>query len=235
MNDLPEDVDLDQPLEQPPSRESVAAVTLKIPPFWPADPQIWFAQVEAQFSTKGITRKKTRFDHVVASLAPKFALEVRDFILAPPASEPYKTLKAQLIERTAASEQHRLQQLFHTEDLGDRKPTQLLRRMQQLLGEKMSTTDATFLQELFLQRLQSNVRMVLAASGTTNLPQIASLADKIMEVATSTGVIAQVTSPPTPEVDALRSDVADLRRLVESLLHSRPPRPCSTSRSRVGS
>ena len=99
------------------------------------------------------TSQKTKFDYVVASLAPEFAQEVRDFILNPPASSPYSNLRKILVEHTAASEQRRLQQLFNAEELGDRKPTQLLRRMQQLLGDKASSTDASFLRELFLQRL----------------------------------------------------------------------------------
>ena len=143
----------------------VNAVSLKIPPFWPSDPQIWFAQVEAQFSTRGVTSERNKFDHVVASLAPEYAQEVRDLILSPPRTTPFGTLKTQLIERNAASEQRQLQQPFRTEELGDRKPTQLLRRMQQLLGEHVTVADNSFLRELFLQRLPSNVRMVLASTG----------------------------------------------------------------------
>ena len=84
---------------------SVGAISLKIPPFWPTDPQVWFAQVEAQFSTRGITVERTKFDYIVASLSPEFAQEVRDLILSPPASTLYTHLKRQLIDRTATSEQ----------------------------------------------------------------------------------------------------------------------------------
>ena len=174
---------------------SAAAVSLKLPPFWPADPLVWFAQVDAQFTTRNITSEKTKFDYVVASLAPEFAQEVRDLILNPPASSPYSDLRKILVERTAASEQRRLQQLFNAEELGDRKPTQLLRRMQQLLGDKASSTDASFLRELFLQRLPPNVRMVLASSETTDLVKIAQLADKVVELLPTTSPLPRPRSP----------------------------------------
>ena len=164
---------------------TVSAVSIKLPPFWPADPEVWFAQVEAQFTTRGVTAQNTRFDYVVSSLGPEFAMEVRDLILKPPTDNPYDTLKAELIKRTAASEQRKLQQLLGGEELGDRKPTQLLRRMQQLLGDKLGTSAEanSFLRELFLQRLPPNVRMVLASTDDTmDLSKLADMADKVMEV-----------------------------------------------------
>ena len=68
---------------QPPVPASVTAVSVKIPPFWPADLLVWFAQVEAQFATHNITSQRTRFDHVVAALSNKFATEVRPQLDAP--------------------------------------------------------------------------------------------------------------------------------------------------------
>ena len=212
---------------------TVAPVSLKLPPFWPQDPQVWFAQVEAQFSTRGISAQQTMFDYVVASLSPEIALEVRDLILTPPTDDPYKVLKEQLVNRTAASEQRRLQQLFNAEELGDRKPSQLLRRMNQLLGDKASTTDSTFLQELFLQRLPANVRMVLASTAEpASLEQLATLADKIMEAVASPSISNVETSQLSTELSELRAEVARLRQLVDS--HRRPSRTRS-SRTRSSS
>ena len=219
-----------------PVTHTVTAINLKIPPFWPADPEIWFAQVEAQFTTRGISAQKTKFDHIIASLSPEVAVEVRDLILNVPKESPYDELKFKLIHRTAVSEQRRLQQLLNTKDLGDRKPSQLLRRMQQLLGEKYSSTVTTFLRELFLQRLPSHVRMVLASIESKDLASLALTADNIVEV--SLPPIGNITQSAPSEFDQLKNEVSELRKMVETLVtaqhrrqHSRTPRPRSSSPS----
>ena len=211
---------------------SLAAVSIKLPPFWPTDPTVWFIQVEAQFSTRGITNQKTRFDYVVASLSPEIAFEIRDLLIRPPTDTPYDTLKTELIKRTAASEQRKLQQLISGKELGDRKPTQLLRRMQQLLGDHLDTTpdNNAFLKELFLQRLPANVRIVLAsADATTDLSKLADMADKIVEVATPT--VAAV-SEPSAEIQQIKAEVSRLADVVASLTQHRPRRGRSNSRQR---
>jgi hypothetical protein len=207
---------------------SAVTVNLKLPPFWPADPELWFAQVEAQFACRRITSQRSKFDYVVSSLTPEFAAEVRDLLIRPPADNPYRLLKEQMTKRTTASEQRKLQLLLHGEELGDRKPTQLLRKMQQLLGNRPSL-DASFLKELFLQRLPPNVRMVLASTpdGTT-LDQLAEMADKIVEVASPSmsALSKPSTESTTPThvtegLKQLQSEVVRLGKLVNKLTRNR--------------
>ncbi|XP_064465059.1 uncharacterized protein LOC135376475 [Ornithodoros turicata] len=146
-------------------------------PFWLADPVLWFANIEAQFALRGITAQLTKFYHVVGALGPNDAAEVWDIITVPPTKRPYDALKTALTRRTTASEQERLRQLLTAEVLGDRRPSQLLCRMQQVLGDRASAVDESILRELFLQRFPNTVRMILTTSSTVSLEALAEMAE----------------------------------------------------------
>ena len=211
--------------------QTLSAVQVKIPPFYPQDPTLWFLQVESQFITQRVTSERSKFHYVVGALQPDTVVLVRDLLLNPPAEEPYTQLKQQLIQRTSTSSQQRIQQLLSAEELGDQKPSHLLRRLQQLAGD--TPVEASFLRELFLQRLPSQCRLVLAASQDTDVNNLATLADRIMEVMPPQ--LRPVTSPPAAEepnhLAELRSEIAALREE----LHSMPRRGRSRSRPRSSS
>ena len=200
----------------------LAAVSLKLPPFWHNDPTLWFAQVEAQFQTRGITTQGTKFSYIVASLPPEVAQEVRDLLIDPPQAHPFDVLRLELIRRTSVSEQKKLHQLLIAEELGDKKPSQLLRRMKQLLGDNM--LEDRILKQLFLQRLPSNVQLILASSSdTVPIAQLADLADKIVEVALPVGpamstLVAPHSAPPPPvDIKPPSSDMQHLQAQVQQL------------------
>ena len=152
-----------------PAEPRVSAVQIKLLPFWPKDPVLWFAQVEAQFLTRGITVSKTKFDYVVSCPAPEYATEVR--VLEPPAEQPYGTLKAHRATENSRAALHR-----------GATPSQMLRRTQELLGDMAPRMDAVLLRELFLQRLPANVHIVLTPStGDLSIDQLAQLVDRILE------------------------------------------------------
>ncbi|XP_064463464.1 uncharacterized protein LOC135374432 [Ornithodoros turicata] len=165
--------------------------------------------------------------------------EVRDIVINPPSSNPYDKLKEQLIKRLSESQQQRLRQLLTTEELGDRTPTQFLRRLYQLLGDESSALDESILKELFLQRLPQTVRMILSASASVPLRELSELVDRIMEATPSfvNHIPTTPTHSPTPPptlVDpysecALREEVQRLRSLVQSLtITSEPRQPTPT-------
>ena len=104
--------------------------------------------------------------------------------------------------------------------------------MQQLLGDRPGLTGTSFLQELFLQRLPHNVRMVLASTpDTTSLEKFTELADKIMEVATPPIAAIDVPVPNPPEsatklakeVEGLRADISRLEKMFQKLALVCPP------------
>ena len=61
---------------------SQKAVSLKIPPFWAVELQIWFAQAEAQFALWNVVTDNTKY-YGLSALDEERASRLKDFISNP--------------------------------------------------------------------------------------------------------------------------------------------------------
>ncbi|KAG0424443.1 hypothetical protein HPB47_028380 [Ixodes persulcatus] len=154
------------------------------------------------------------------SLPNATACEIRDLLFAPPAEDAYKTLKETLIRRVTPSEPQRFQQLLSETELGDRTPSQLLRPMQQLLGTRTTDIDSIMLRELFLQRLPTNMGMILISAGERNRSKLAELADRLMAVPSSSVAAVQAEPATYDQLEDIRDEIFHLAVTVAALQES---------------
>lgn len=164
----------------------------KFLPFWPEKPVVWFAQIEGQFAIANITTDATKFYHVISQLEPQYANEVEDIIVSPPATGKYEKLKIELIKRLGASKEKKVKQLLIHEELGDRKPSQFLRHLQNLAGPEVPTD---FLRTIWTSRLPNNIQTIIASQPDSSLEAAADLADKIQDIAPQRPQVVAAASP----------------------------------------
>ena len=208
---------MNENVEQP----QINRVTCKIPPFWKKNVTLWLIQVENAFQISHITKDETKYAYLVAAIDSEALSHVSDLILNPPHENKFRTLKDRLIAEFADSELTQTRKLLSELQLGDLKPSALLRQMRELALDKVNED---FLKSLWLDRLPSNVRAILSAS-TEGLSQLANLADKIHEVTASSENICAVASrnenPALIDLSSMQKQIADLASQIERLARSR--------------
>ncbi|KAJ8957408.1 hypothetical protein NQ318_004888 [Aromia moschata] len=96
-------------------------------------------------------------------------MEVRDIVMNPPASEPYKTLTKALELKT--------RRLLEKEEMGDSKPSQFLRRLRALAGAAVLDD---LLRTLWSGRLPQSVQAIIASQKDSKLDDVEELADAVM-------------------------------------------------------
>ena len=204
-------------------------VVVKVPPFWAEQPEIWFAQVESQFSNAAIRSDLSKYNTIVAAIDSQVLSQVSDAILNPPLEEKYANLKKCIIDRFCDSEQKKIQKLLSEVDLGDKRPTQLFQQLRGLAKDKVSDD---FLKSLWLQRLPTHVQAILQASNA-ELSELAKLADKVMEVGGYGHVAAATTSASSSLAEAvtqLNLKVDRMEKMMASLMKNGDQRSRSKTR-----
>lgn len=204
----------------PPVPVPVAAAAIKVPIFNHADPALWFCMCESTFqlgTPKPITDPKTKYNYCVANLPPETASLVRDVLMNPNSEDPYKALKDALIARSGESAHQEIRKLLQGENIGDRKPTELLRVLKRR-AEAHNVPDSLML-EIFLQHLPSHVQTVLAAVPKLEMDQAADIADRVMDV-TPLAVSACSAAPP-PNSNDLMIEIQKLSARIDEISRGR--------------
>ncbi|KHJ44203.1 hypothetical protein D918_05554, partial [Trichuris suis] len=193
--------------------QTTAALAVKLPQFWPHSAKLWFAQAEAQFALARITASTTKFYHTIASLPDSIATQVDD-LLEPYGDTPYEYLKAKLLERLTTPVGEQFHALIDSHPIGDQRPSHILREMRRMAAGML----------------------VLKATQTTNMDDLARAADELMITSNSVNAVVGVNVPSEmTELQTLRQEVADLRKQLHRFsvteLQQRIPRRRSLSPS----
>lgn len=113
-------------------------------------------------------------------------------------------------------------QRFLTElELSDRKLSQLLCKMRNLADSKVNRT-------LWLQRLSLNMCSILTFSND-NLPELATIADQIWELKSSSYQIASISISANTSrnvLETMQHQIAELSSQISALSHSNYGSPC---------
>ncbi|GFT21443.1 uncharacterized protein NPIL_426621 [Nephila pilipes] len=164
------------------AQQHVSHVAAKLPPLWKQNIKLWFLQAEANFELSGIiTNDVTKYNNVIAAIDSEILSVVSDLLFDPPHADRYTTLKNRLMQEFSDSENLQIRKLLPKLQLGDDKPSYLLRKMKELAGTAINDD---FLRNLWLQRLPADIQTILSVS-SEKLENLAKLADKIAEVRAS--------------------------------------------------
>lgn len=170
--------------------EDILTVAVKLPPFWVTRPELWFIHADASFQVGNITSDSTKYYHVVKALEGEMLEHVSDIVSRPPTTGKYEAIKHALISAFSESSEKKIRRLLTSMELGDSKPSHLLRKMKELANGKLSEE---ILKSLWLKHLPSHTQSILSIS-RENVMTLAAMADSIHDIEDQTPTFKTVNS-----------------------------------------
>lgn len=209
-----------------PAHVAAIAVDARIPEFWTDKPRVWFIRAEAVLNPQKCS-DEAKFQTLISKLGKEPIQLVTDLLLKPPEQNKYETLKIRLLDIYEESETRKIQKLIGEMELGDQRPSQLLRRMCDLARDKIPLDTVRI---LWQGHLPAPIRTVLAITETSDVEKLAAAADKVMETLNTPQVseVEAKTSCPKSVDNAILAEIAKLSSRLGRMEQSRR----STSRQR---
>lgn len=166
--------------QQPAETPAVSTGNVRLPEYWGAAPEIWFARVELRFELCGITTQREKFAHVVNALTQEATRLVTDLIISPPAARPYTILKERLLLAHQLTPVQKAMKVMSMPALGDRRPSQLLADMLEYCPTEEE--GSSFFRAAFIQRLPAELQVLLDGVEDGDLKDLATKADKLWAI-----------------------------------------------------
>lgn len=197
---------------------NIAAITVssRVPDFWVDQPRLWFYQVEAILAPQKLS-DEAKFNMVITKLTKEVIQQLTDLLQLPTSARRYDTLKERLLTIYEESETRQVQKLISEMELGEQRPSQLLRRMRDLARGKIP--DDT-LKILWVSHLPPPVRAIITVADSADLDVLARIADKVMETQGSPCSISEVkVTPSTPASSSMdfTAIINEIRRINKRL------------------
>jgi hypothetical protein len=165
--------------------------SVRLPPFWPHAPQLWFSQAECLFTVHNVSDQFHRYCLVVASLQHDSLRRVADIAEAPLAGVAYDTIKQRLLTSHQMTGFQRAERLFAMPALGARKPSELMAEMLEICPRSEEKTELFAC--LFLQWLPREIHVLLARVDHKDPKELAEQADHFWGLHDTPSSIATVT------------------------------------------
>ncbi|XP_015126967.1 uncharacterized protein LOC107048340 [Diachasma alloeum] len=194
-------------------------------PFDADKPALWFAQLDTQFADLRYVTESDKYNKTVPLIDTAYAAEIEDLIVSRPVTNPYQTLKNELIRCFTKSRTANIIQLLDRESIEDRTPSKHLRHLKRLVPG----IDNEVLKTRWLSHLPEQTRATLATQENTSIDDLAKLADRVHEVFNPNSVTAITSSPANAVNMALLERIEQLTAAVATM-QTRDPRSRSRTR-----
>ncbi|KAJ8704247.1 hypothetical protein PYW08_012971 [Mythimna loreyi] len=175
-----------------PTDLAAISVQSRLLPFWREYPRMWFIQFEAVVEPQK-TSDENKYRYVLGQLQPTDLQHITDIVIKPPETKKYEAIKQRLLSVYEQSEVKNFKNLISGLELGNQRPSQLLRRMREL-GGNMITEDGIKIE--WMNHLPAQIRVVLSVNTDSSLDMLAAMADKMMEYSESSNIAAVSSSQP---------------------------------------